>query len=63
MKPLNALYNVFPRNPTETAYMRFLKGPEGDIKTAFSESRLAWDKEMRDRLKTPYEEMWRGGVT
>lgn len=60
MKPLNKLWNIAPRNPTQTAYSRFMRGPEGEIKTMFTESRLAWDKEMRDRLKTPYDELWRG---
>jgi len=60
MKPLDALWNLPVKNPTQTAYTRFLRGPEGEIKTAFTNSQSQWQKEMTDRLKTDYDELWRG---
>ena len=63
MKPLNRLWNVFPQNPTETSYLRFWKTPSAEIKSAFSEFQLEWDKDTRDRLKTRYDELWRGDIT
>jgi len=46
------LRNVFPRNPTQTRYLRFLKGPKVDMKL---ENLLKdFDKGLRDRLDTHY---------
>lgn len=41
--------NRFPRNLTQTAYVRFLRGPEAGLKTRFTESQ----KELEDRIKVP----------
>lgn len=60
MKPLNALWNLPGKNPTQTAYARFLKGPGGEFRTAFSESAVDFEKAMKARLVTPYERLWRG---
>jgi len=60
MKPLDALWNIFPANRTQTAYLRFLKQPGGEMRTAFTDSQLAWDKKMSDRLRTDYDSLWRG---
>ena len=62
MKPLDALWNLAPRNETQTAYTRFLRGPESEIKSAFTNSQSQWQKEMTDRLKTDYDELWRGVI-
>ncbi len=35
---LNKLWNTFPRNKTQTRYFRFLKSPNSEIKTAFTDS-------------------------
>lgn len=50
----NVLWNIFPRNPTQTRYFRFLKGPDSEIKTMFTESVSKFSKKNKDRLKTRY---------
>lgn len=54
---LNTLWNVAPRNPTQTAYTRFLRNPSEPLKTAFSIAQESFDKEMADRLKTSYSDL------
>jgi hypothetical protein len=63
MKPLNKLWNLAPRNPTQTAMTRFLRGPESGLKSAFSASHDAFEKNMSDRLNTDYDQFWKNGVT
>ena len=46
--------NLPPRNPTQTHYTRFLKGPSGEVKTNFTEAIERFNKVM-NRHKTVYE--------
>ena len=63
MKPLNRLWNLPIKNPTQTAYTRFMRGPESGIRSAFSDAEAAFTRDMENRLKTPYDELWRDGGT
>lgn len=52
--------NAAPRNPVQTAYLRFLRGPGGEIRTAFSDSTdafAAYTAPSNSLLKTPYDEL------
>lgn len=51
---LTKLRNVFPNNPTQTAYFRFLKTPYLPLHTSFSDSLDRFSK-YEDSLKTVYE--------
>ena len=51
---LTKLWNTFPHNPTQTRYFRFLKGPDSEIKTAFTESVAKFNQKNKDKLKTRY---------
>jgi len=56
---LNKLWNLPIKNPAQTSrYFRFLKGPDSEIKTMFTESVDKFNKTKkyinRDRLKTTY---------
>ena len=46
--------NIFPQNPTQTRYFRFLKGPDSEIKTMFTESVSKFTQGNEKRLKTRY---------
>jgi len=35
----NKLLNIFPKNPTQTKYLRFLRGPRSGLQSSFSEAR------------------------
>ena len=50
-------WNIAPRNPTQTAYTRFLKGPSGPLKSQFTESKEMFSKFGEDALKTRYTRM------
>jgi hypothetical protein len=52
----DTLWNTFPRNPTQTKYFRFLKGPDSEIKTMFTDSVSNFNKKDKDLLKTRYSE-------
>ncbi len=52
----SAFWNVAPRNRTQTFYMRFLKGPSAEIKSAFTESQKAFKEFGKNALKTRYSE-------
>ncbi len=54
----SAFWNMAPRNWTQTAYMRFLKGPSGEVKSQFTESQKAFEQFGKDSLKTRYTELW-----
>jgi hypothetical protein len=59
MKNLGAdkLRNVFPKNPTQTVYSRFLKSPESDLETQFSKTERAFRRRfIETKLKTIYSE-------
>jgi hypothetical protein len=56
---LNLLHNVFPRNPTQTAFHRFTKTPGGAMRTAFTDSVEAFTKGnplMERRIYTPFSD-------
>jgi len=46
--------NLFPRNPTQTAYLRFLKTPEAGVKSRFTESQ----RELSEFLDRPVGKDW-----
>jgi len=46
--------NIFPLNPIQTRYLRFLQTPRGNLKSGFTAAREYWDK-MQERRKTVYE--------
>jgi len=50
--------NLPPRNPTQTIYTRFLRGPEAEIKTMFSESKADWKNRSRNALRTIYTDLF-----
>ena len=53
---LNKLYNLPIKNPTQTSrYFRFLKGPDSEIKTMFTESVSRFAKKNEDLLHTRYD--------
>ena len=56
----NKFWNIFPKNPTQTAYFRFLKKPDGEIKTGFSESKKRFGSYSKDGLKTEFDDLLRG---
>jgi hypothetical protein len=58
---LNALWNIAPRNPTQTAYTRFLKTPEGRMRTAFTDAQDAFQAMGDNVLKTAYSDILDGG--
>lgn len=51
------IWNVAPRNRTQTYYTRFLKGPSAEIKSQFTESQKAFKKFGEDAMKTRYSEL------
>ena len=51
---LNRLWNVAPKNPTQTKYNRFRTGPDGKLKSGFTDAIEAYDKAMKE-YKTIYE--------
>ena len=42
------------KNPTQTRYLRFRRGPQGKLKTGFSDAIESFDKAMKEK-KTIYE--------
>ena len=40
----NMLYNIAPRNPTQTAFRRFARVPHGVMRSAFSDSQESFTK-------------------
>jgi hypothetical protein len=57
------LRNVFPRNPTQTSYLRFLEDPSKPIKTLWEKSQSDFEERMKlpDLTKTYYSEMLEEG--
>jgi hypothetical protein len=52
---LNKLWNLPIKNPTQTSrYFRFLRGPDSEIKTMFTESVGKFNQKNKDKLKTRY---------
>ena len=52
---LNTLWNLPIKNPTQTSrYFRFLKGPDSEIKTMFTESVSKFAEKNKDLLRTRY---------
>lgn len=48
------LENVFPKNKTQTIYMRFLESPKGDIESTYMrEMKRNWEAS-KNVLETPY---------
>jgi len=39
--------NLAPRNPTQTRYRRFVRGPGAEMQDAFSQSKKAFTKRMK----------------
>lgn len=56
---VDPLRNIFPRNPTQTSYLRFLENPSEPIKTLYEESEENFkdSMEMPDLTKTYYTEL------
>lgn len=51
--------NMFPGNPTQNRYSRFVKQPSGELKTRFNDSAKEFEKIMKNKLKTHYhDEVW-----
>ena len=48
--------NQFPKNPTQTHYIRFFKSPENKLKTKFTESEEKFDRLVSSGLQTTYSE-------
>ena len=48
--------NLPIKNETQNMYSRFLKMPQGDIKTAFTDS-IEWYSKFMDEHKTVYERL------
>jgi hypothetical protein len=47
------LWNIAPRNRTQTQYTRFLRTPHGELDTMFSKTKSAFEKRMQmPKLKT-----------
>ena len=55
----DAFRNLSPKNPTQTMYTRFVKMPDGPLKSAFTES-LKNTLDI-DRLKTRFTHLIDGG--
>jgi hypothetical protein len=51
---LNKLWNLAPRNPTQTRYNRFRTGPRGELRTGFTDAIESFEKAMNER-KTIYQ--------
>ncbi len=50
----NRLHNIFPANPIQTRYLRFMKQPSGELKSSFTDAIERFDLVMRD-YKTVYD--------
>ena len=50
----SAWWNRAPRNRTQTFYTRFLKGPDGALKSQFTDSQDAFKRFGENALKTHY---------
>jgi len=50
----NRLINIFPQNPVQTRYLRFLTTPQGKIKTSFTDAVERFEKSMEEH-KTIYD--------
>ena len=57
---LNTLWNIFPKNPTQTRYLRFLKTPDSEIKTMFTESVSNFNQKKKDLFLTKYSKFLEG---
>jgi hypothetical protein len=53
----NYLWNIAPRNRTQTFYTRFMRVPDGPLKSQFTASKEAFSKFCEDALKTRYSRM------
>ena len=51
---LNKLWNIAPKNPTQTRYNRFRVGPKGKLKSGFVDAVVSFEKAMKQE-KTLYE--------
>ena len=60
MKPLNRLWNIEGRGGVQTAYSRFLETPRGELRSGFSDAQDSFQRTMEARLKTAYDDIWRG---
>jgi len=54
---LNKLWNIAPRNPTQTRFNRFRTGPDGKLKSGFTDAVEGYDKAMK-KYKTIYEKFF-----
>jgi len=54
---LNLLWNIAPKNPTQTRYLRFRTTPSGKLRTGFSDAVEGFEKAMK-RTKTLYEKFY-----
>jgi hypothetical protein len=50
--------NLPPRNPTQTIYTRFLRGPEAEIKTMFGAKKSEWRDRQKNALRTHYTDLF-----
>jgi len=53
-------WNVPPRNPTQTRYVRFLKMPGGKLKTRFTNIQDSFNDALKNALKTRYSDILEG---
>lgn len=53
-------WNEFPKNSTQTAYLRFLKTPDAPLPNPLKD--VFPDVLGKDRLKTAYSDMIDGGI-
>jgi hypothetical protein len=49
--------NQFPKNPTQTMYLRFIKSPQAKIQSAFSEAQKEYQEKKANRLRTRWTEL------
>ena len=54
---LNKLWNVAPRNPVQTRYLRFRTDPRGKLRSGFTDAVEGFEKAMKPR-RTLYEEFF-----
>jgi hypothetical protein len=57
---LDKLWNIPPQNPTQTRYLRFLRSPEGRLKTMWSEGMERFNQKMVKGIQTAYSELLEG---
>lgn len=49
--------NQFPKNKTQTMYLRFIKSPKSKIRSAFSDAQQEYQEKKTNLLKTRWTEL------